>query len=62
MGVRKEIRLGFLAWVGLAAWHLTRSGAAFIPLLATGLFAFSINCMALAAPHNHATIVAGAHT
>jgi cellulose synthase (UDP-forming) len=51
-----------LAWVGLAARHLVHDGAAFIPLLATGLLVLLITCMALAAPHNHAKIVEGAHS
>jgi cellulose synthase (UDP-forming) len=45
-----------LAWVTLAAWRMTRTGAAFVPLLATGLLACAITGMALGARRNHARI------
>jgi cellulose synthase (UDP-forming) len=49
-----------VAWVLLAAWRLAFEGAAFVPLLATGLVAFAITGMALGARRNHARIIGGA--
>lgn len=49
-----------LAWVTLAVWHMTRHGAAFIPLLATGLVACFLTGMALASRRNHARVTNGA--
>jgi len=49
-----------LAWVTLAVWRMTYYGAAFVPLLATGVLAFFITGMALGSRHNHARIIGGA--
>ncbi len=49
-----------IAWVALAAWRMIHFGAAFVPLLATGLFACVITGMALGARRNHARITGGA--
>jgi cellulose synthase (UDP-forming) len=49
-----------LAWVALACWRLATLGAAFVPLLAIGLFTSSITAMALAARRNHSRVVGGA--
>ncbi len=46
-----------LAWVTLAAWHLARDGRAFLPLLATGIFACAVTAMALGSRPNHARII-----
>ena len=51
-----ELSLG----VTLAVWHMTRHGAAFIPLLATGLVACFLTGMALASRRNHARVTNGA--
>jgi cellulose synthase (UDP-forming) len=48
-----------LAWVALAAWRLSQYGAAFLPLLGTGLLAIFITGMALASRRNHARVVNG---
>jgi cellulose synthase (UDP-forming) len=48
-----------LAWVTLAVWRMTRYGAAFAPLLATGLLALLITGMALASRRNHVRVVNG---
>jgi cellulose synthase (UDP-forming) len=49
-----------LAWVALAAWRMTRYGAAFVPLLATGLLVFAITVMALGSRRNNDRITQGA--
>jgi len=49
-----------LAWVTLAVWRITHYGAAFVPLLATGLLAFLITGMAHGSRRNHARITNGA--
>ena len=49
-----------LAWVALAAWRMTHYGAAFVPLLATGLLVFAITVMALGSRRNNARITQGA--
>ncbi|MFI5068927.1 MAG: glycosyltransferase family 2 protein, partial [Streptosporangiales bacterium] len=46
-----------LAWVALAAWHLARDGRAFVPLLATGVFACAVTAMALGSRRNHARLI-----
>jgi cellulose synthase (UDP-forming) len=51
-----------LAWVGLAGWRLHGGGAAFVPLLITGLVACGITSMALTARRNHAKVIAGARS
>jgi cellulose synthase (UDP-forming) len=48
-----------LAWVALAAWRVIHLGAAFAPLLATGLFACLITGMALGSRRNHARVTGG---
>jgi cellulose synthase (UDP-forming) len=48
-----------LAWVALAAWRTIHFGVVFVPLLATGLLAFTITGMALGARRNHARIAGG---
>jgi hypothetical protein len=40
-------------------WRIIRFGPAFVPLLATGLLACAISCMALGARRNHARTIAG---
>jgi hypothetical protein len=45
--------------VTLAVWRMTRYGAAFAPLLATGLLALLITGMALASRRNHVRVVNG---
>jgi cellulose synthase (UDP-forming) len=45
-----------LAWVTLAGWRMTRYGAAFAPLLGTGLLVCLITGMALASRRNHARV------
>jgi cellulose synthase (UDP-forming) len=47
------------AWVMLAVWRITRFGPVFVPLLATGLLACAISCLALGARRNHARIIGG---
>jgi cellulose synthase (UDP-forming) len=47
------------AWVMLAVWRITRFGPVFVPLLATGLFACAISCLAIGARRNHARIIGG---
>jgi cellulose synthase (UDP-forming) len=49
-----------LAWVALAAWRMTHYGAAFLPLLATGLLVFAITVMALGSRRNNDRITQGA--
>jgi cellulose synthase (UDP-forming) len=49
-----------LAWLALAVWRLSIDGAAFIPLVGTGLLACWVTAMALAARRNHARVSAGA--
>lgn len=46
-----------LAWVTLAVWRISHYGVSFVPLLATGLLACVITCMALGAPRNHAKFI-----
>jgi cellulose synthase/poly-beta-1,6-N-acetylglucosamine synthase-like glycosyltransferase len=48
-----------VAWVSLAAWRLATDGLAFVPLLATGLFACAITGLALGARGNHARVTGG---
>ncbi|MGH3273266.1 MAG: hypothetical protein ACRDNZ_02945, partial [Streptosporangiaceae bacterium] len=45
-----------LAWAGLAAWRVDRSGSAFLPLLVLGLVACTLTGMTLASRRNHARI------
>jgi cellulose synthase (UDP-forming) len=45
------------SWVTLAVWRTVHLGLAFFPLLATGLLACSITCMALGARRNHARVI-----
>jgi hypothetical protein len=47
------------AWVMLAVWRITRFGPVFVPLLATGLLACAISCLALGARRNHTRIIGG---
>jgi len=49
-----------LAWVTLAVWRTAHYGAAFIPLLATGLVACLLTGMALGSRRNHVRITKGA--